>query len=44
MAELVAFRAALGRIGFSAAGQDALVAQGFTNMNRLLMFQKDQIK
>lgn len=44
MAELVAFCASLGRIGFTAAGQDALVAQGFTSMPRLLMFQKDQIK
>lgn len=44
MAELVAFRASLGCIGFTAAGQDALVAQGFTSMTRLLMFQMDQIK
>jgi hypothetical protein len=44
MAELVAFRASLGRIGFTVAGQDALVAQGFTSMTRLLMFQTDQIK
>jgi hypothetical protein len=44
MAELAAFRVTLGCIGFSIAGQEALVAQGFTGMNRLLMFQKDQIK
>jgi hypothetical protein len=37
------FRASSGHIGFAAAGIDALVAQGFTSMTCLLMFQKNQI-
>ncbi len=44
MAELVAFRAALLRVGFTPALQDAIVAQGITSITDLVMFQKDHIK
>ncbi len=43
MAEIVAFRAALGRVGFTPVMQDAIVAQGLTRMQDLLMFQKEQL-
>jgi hypothetical protein len=44
MAETLAFRSALARIGFQPPLQDAIVAQGITSLVDLLMFQKDQIK
>ena len=44
MAELVTFRAALGRVGFTPPMQDAIIAQGLTSMPDLLLFQKEQIK
>jgi hypothetical protein len=43
-AELVAFRAALGRLGFNNQQQDAINAQGLISMQSLLFYQKDQIK
>jgi hypothetical protein len=44
MAELEAFRATLGRVGFTQAAQEAIVNQGVMSFHDLLMFQKDQIK
>jgi hypothetical protein len=41
---LVAFRQALGRIGFSVAAQDALNQNGFNGMYNLMIYSKDQIK
>jgi hypothetical protein len=43
-AQLLAFRAALARIGFTPAQQDALNEHGFTNMYNMLIYSKDQIK
>ena len=43
-AQLLSFRAALARIGFSPAQQDALNEHGFTNMYNMLIYSKDQIK
>jgi hypothetical protein len=43
-AQLVAFQAALGRIGFTPAQQDALNKHGFTGMYNMLIYSKDQIK
>jgi hypothetical protein len=44
MADLVSFRAALGRVGFIVPMQDAIVMQGLTSIQDLLIFQKEQIK
>jgi hypothetical protein len=41
MAAQVAFRAALGRIGFNEAAQLAVVAQGFTNIALLGLVTSD---
>ncbi|MGH7955276.1 MAG: hypothetical protein ACREOZ_04875, partial [Gloeomargaritales cyanobacterium] len=43
-ANTIAFRAALGRIGFDAASQNAIVSQGFTRMNDLNLVGKDDVK
>ena len=43
MAAQVAFRAALGRIGFSEEAQLAIVAQGFNTMSLLGLVTSDQI-
>ncbi len=39
-----AFQAALGRIGFSAAAQAAVVSQGFVNVALLGLMTADQVK
>jgi hypothetical protein len=44
MAAQVAFRAALGWIGFNEAAQIAVVAQGFTNIALLGLVTSDQVK
>jgi hypothetical protein len=43
-AQLVAFRAALGRIGFTIPVQDALNEHRFTGMYSMMIYSKDQIK
>jgi hypothetical protein len=43
-AQLVAFRAALGRIGFTVPVQDALNEHGFTGMYGMMIYSKEQIK
>jgi hypothetical protein len=43
MVEAVAFQAALARVGVPADVQDAIVAQGLTRIQDLIMFQKEQI-
>jgi hypothetical protein len=43
-AQLVAFRATLGRIGLSVAVQDALNEHGFTGMYSMMIYSKEQIK
>lgn len=43
-ANLAAFRAALGRIGFTPVAQDALNQNGFNGMYNLMIFSKEQIK
>jgi hypothetical protein len=40
-AQLVAFRAALGRIGLSVAVQDALNEHGFTGMYGMMIYSKE---
>jgi hypothetical protein len=44
MAQLVAYRAALARIGFNTEAQDALNQHGFNGMHNMLIYSKDQIK
>ncbi|MGH7974684.1 MAG: hypothetical protein ACREBR_04100 [bacterium] len=44
MAAIQAFRAALGRVGFDDATQVAIVDQGITTMDDLLLVGKDQVK
>jgi hypothetical protein len=43
MVEAVAFQAALARVGVPADVQDAIVAQGLTRIQDLIMFQEEQI-